>query len=214
MKKIFVGVLITVLSVQVAFAQEYETIVGAAVATEDLSTLVTAVTAAELVETLSSEGPFTVFAPLNSAFDKLPEGTLESVLAEPKGALTDILTYHVVAGDIRSTDLTNGNVKTLLGKDITVDLRNGVKINGANVVIADLVVGNGVVHVIDTVLLPPAETSMMKSQYVVRAGDTLSLIAKEMYGDMHAYGKIFDANRNILSDPNWIHVGQTLVIPE
>jgi uncharacterized surface protein with fasciclin (FAS1) repeats len=214
MKKIITGIFVFSLSMSIGattvLAQEYKTVIEAAVATEDLSTLVTAVVAAELAGTLSSEGPFTVFAPVNQAFANLPEGTLESLLADPKGALSNVLTYHVVAGDIRSTDLVNGNVSTVNGKNIVVNIDNGVKINNANVIIADIVVGNGVVHVIDSVLLPPTD---MTSTYTVISGDSLSAIALKYYGNLHAFNRIFDANRNILSNPNLIFVGQVLTIP-
>lgn len=202
-------------------AQSYDTIVDAAVATDDLSTLVTAVTAAELVDVLSSEGPFTVFAPVNAAFAALPDGTLDSLLADPSGALTDILTYHVVAGAVLSTDLVEGMVPTLNGANVAVSLDNGVQINDANVVIADIEVGNGVVHVIDSVLLPPqsapvamtAPATTSATTYTVRAGDSLSRIAGQFYGNIHAYGIIFEANRSIITNVNLIYPGQVLNIP-
>lgn len=133
-------------------------IVELAVGTEDLSTLVAAVKAADLVSTLSSEGPFTVFAPTNAAFEALPAGTLESLLKpENKDQLVAILTYHVVGAKVMSTDLKNGQkAKTVQGEEITVDLSNGVKISGANVTAADVKASNGVVHIIDKVILPPS----------------------------------------------------------
>jgi uncharacterized surface protein with fasciclin (FAS1) repeats len=116
---------------------------------------VTAVTAAELVETLKGEGPFTVFAPTNAAFEALPEGTLgELLLEENKDQLAAVLTYHVVAGAVLSTDLANGDVETVNGKSVTISVDDGVMVNDANVIIADIVTSNGVVHVIDAVLLP------------------------------------------------------------
>ena len=134
-------------------------IVTLAVGTESLSTLVAAVKAGGLVETLQGEGPFTVFAPTNEAFAALPEGTLENLLKpENKDQLVAILTYHVVSGNVKSTDLSDGMTATTVnGKDITVSLADGVKINGANVTAADIEASNGVVHVIDAVILPPAE---------------------------------------------------------
>lgn len=133
------------------------TVVEIAVGSPDHTTLVAAVTAAELVETLNGEGPFTIFAPTNAAFAALPEGTVESLLLEEnKGTLTGILTYHVVAGNVLSGDLADGQVvETLQGGTLTVSIENGtVKINGATVVAADLQGSNGVIHVIDGVLLP------------------------------------------------------------
>jgi uncharacterized surface protein with fasciclin (FAS1) repeats len=132
-------------------------IVETAVANGSFKTLVAAVTAAELVETLSGEGPFTVFAPLDDAFDALPAGTVES-LVEPanKEKLQGILTYHVVAGKVMSTDLSDGMVaKTVNGAEITIYLKDGkVLINDAEVVMADVDTDNGVIHVINKVLLP------------------------------------------------------------
>ncbi|MBS0011595.1 MAG: fasciclin domain-containing protein [Bacteroidales bacterium] len=133
-------------------------IVDLAVATDFLSTLVAAVKAADLVETLKSDGPFTVFAPTNDAFAALPEGTLESLLKpENKDQLIAILTYHVVAGKVKSTDLSDGmKAKTVQGSEITVGISSsGVKINDASVTAADIMASNGVVHVIDKVILPP-----------------------------------------------------------
>jgi len=134
-------------------------IVDLAIATESLSTLVTAVTAAELVEVLKGEGPFTVFAPTNDAFAALPNGVLENLL-DPANQLqlSNILKYHVVSGKVMSTDLSDGmTVATVYGPDITITTTEGVKVNGANVVAADIEASNGVVHVIDAVILPPAE---------------------------------------------------------
>lgn len=119
------------------------------------STLLAAATAAGLVETLSGEGPLTVFAPTDEAFAALPEGTVEGLL-EDIPALTSILTYHVVAGAVMSTDLSDGmTAATVNGADITVTIGEGVMINNANVVAADIEASNGVIHVIDAVILPP-----------------------------------------------------------
>lgn len=131
-------------------------IVALASETPDLSTLVTAVKAAGLVETLQGEGPFTVFAPTNDAFAKLPKGVLDALLLpKNKEALTSILTYHVVPGEVMAADVKDGKVKTVEGADITLSTKDGVTVNGAKVVQADVVASNGVVHVIDAVLLPP-----------------------------------------------------------
>lgn len=132
-------------------------IVQTAVANGSFKTLVAAVTAADLVATLSGPGPFTVFAPTDTAFSELPAGTVESLIApENKGKLTGILTYHVVAGKVMAGDLSDGmKAQTVNGSEITVTIADGkVKINGANVVLADVATSNGVIHVIDTVLLP------------------------------------------------------------
>lgn len=132
-------------------------IVDIAIGSPDHSTLVAAVTAAGLVETLKGAGPFTVFAPTNAAFAALPAGTVEGLLKpESKAALTKILTYHVVAGSVKAADLKDGQkVKTLQGEELTVSIKDGkVMINGANVTAADLTGTNGVVHVIDAVLMP------------------------------------------------------------
>ena len=132
-------------------------IVDVAIGSTDHTTLVAAVTAAGLVETLKGAGPFTVFAPTNAAFAALPAGTVDGLLKpESKDALTKILTYHVVAGAVKAADLKDGQkVKTLQGQELTVSIKDGkVTINGANVTAADLTGSNGVVHVIDAVLMP------------------------------------------------------------
>ena len=136
------------------------TVVDVIVNSPDHNTLEAAVLAAELAGTLSGDGPFTVFAPTDAAFDALPEGTLDALLMDPMGDLTDILLYHVLAGDVRSSDLTDGQMATTInGKDVTVTINNnGVFINDAQVTVADIVTDNGVVHVIDAVLLPPRIT--------------------------------------------------------
>ena len=141
------------------------TVVDIIVGSEVHTTLATAVTEANLVGALQGEGPFTVFAPTDAAFAALPEGTLTSLLEDPSGALTDILLYHVVQARALSGDLSNGQIiSTMLeGKDITVTLEEGrVFINEAEVVIANLEADNGVVHVIDAVLIPVVETSIIE----------------------------------------------------
>jgi len=132
-------------------------IVETAVANGSFTTLVAAVTAADLVETLNGEGPFTIFAPLDSAFAALPEGTVASlVLAENKAKLQGILTYHVVAGKVLSTDLSDGmEATTVNGGKITIHIHDGkVLVNDAEVVLADVETDNGVIHVINKVILP------------------------------------------------------------
>jgi uncharacterized surface protein with fasciclin (FAS1) repeats len=131
------------------------TIVDVAVA-NNFSTLVAAVTAADLVETLSGEGPFTVFAPTDEAFAALPAGVLDALLLpENKAVLAQILTYHVVAGKVMAADVTDGDVPTVEGNTIALSTAMGVTVNGANVVTADVEASNGVVHAIDAVILPP-----------------------------------------------------------
>jgi uncharacterized surface protein with fasciclin (FAS1) repeats len=132
-------------------------IIETAVNHGSFKTLVAAVTAAELVETLSGKGPFTVFAPLDEAFAALPAGTVESLI-EPanKAKLQGILTYHVVAGKVLSTDLTDGmKAKTVNGAEITIHLKDGkVLVNDAEVVTADVETDNGVIHIINKVIMP------------------------------------------------------------
>jgi len=137
-------------------AEEPGTIVDVAVATEGFTTLVAAVQAAGLVETLSGEGPFTVFAPTDEAFAALPEGVLDALLLpENVDVLVKILTYHVVPGTVLAADVTDGDVATVEGQTVTLDTMGGVTVNGANVVAADVLASNGVIHVIDAVILPP-----------------------------------------------------------
>jgi len=129
-------------------------IVDTAVAAGSFKTLVTAIQAAGLVDTLKSPGPFTVFAPTDAAFAKLPAGTVEALLKD-KAKLTQILTYPVVPGKILSSDIKTGDVKTVEGQTVSiVKSATGVTVNGAKVIGADVLATNGVIHVIDTVLIP------------------------------------------------------------
>jgi uncharacterized surface protein with fasciclin (FAS1) repeats len=156
---IIAGLLLALVAGNNAFAQKSD-IVTLAAGNEDLSTLVAAVKAAGLVETLQSDGPFTVFAPTNAAFEALPAGTVENLLKpENKDQLIAVLTYHVVAAKVMSTDLKNGQMAgTVQGSDVKVKIsKAGVMINDAKVVAADVDASNGVVHVIDKVLLPPSK---------------------------------------------------------
>ncbi|WP_224824948.1 fasciclin domain-containing protein [Cognatishimia sp. MH4019] len=132
-------------------------IVDTAAGAGSFETLLAAATAAELVDTLKGEGPFTVFAPTDEAFAALPEGTVESLLEpENKDQLTAILTYHVVPGKVMSTDLSNGmEAETLNGAAVTIMTEDGVTVQDASVVTADIEASNGVIHVIDSVILPP-----------------------------------------------------------
>ena len=129
-------------------------IVDTAVSAGSFTTLVAAVQAAGLVDTLKGAGPFTVFAPTDEAFAKLPEGTVEALLKDiPK--LTKILTYHVVSGKVLAADVVKlTSAKTVEGSEVTIDASNGVKINDSNVTTADVAADNGVIHIIDSVLLP------------------------------------------------------------
>ncbi|WP_373547427.1 fasciclin domain-containing protein [Chamaesiphon sp.] len=129
-------------------------IVDTAVSAGSFTTLVAAVKAAGLVETLKGAGPFTVFAPTDEAFAKLPAGTVEGLLKDlPK--LKQILTYHVVAGKVMAADVVKlTSAKTVEGSEVTIDATSGVKINNATVVTPDVAADNGVIHIIDTVLLP------------------------------------------------------------
>ncbi len=132
-------------------------IVETAVNHGSFKTLVAAVTAADLVGTLSSEGPFTVFAPLDDAFGELPEGTVDTLVKpENKDQLTSILTYHVLAGKVLSTDLSDGmKATTVNGEEVTVHLKEGkVFINDAQVVLADVETDNGVIHAVNKVIMP------------------------------------------------------------
>ena len=132
------------------------TIVDVAVGAGNFSTLVAAVTAADLVETLSGTGPFTVFAPTDEAFAALPAGVLDALLLpENKAVLAQILTYHVVSGTVMAADVTDGDVATVEGSNIKLSTASGVTVNGATVVAADVMASNGVIHAIDAVILPP-----------------------------------------------------------
>lgn len=136
-----------------AMAQDQD-IVDIAVGAGTFQTLVAAVTAAGLVDTLKGDGPFTVFAPTDEAFAALPEGTVEGLLNDIP-TLTAILTYHVVPGRVMSTDLSDGMMaETVNGQSVTIGTMNGVTVNGANVITADIEATNGVIHVIDAVILP------------------------------------------------------------
>jgi len=132
------------------------TIVDVAVGAGNFTTLVAAVTAADLVETLSGTGPFTVFAPTDEAFAALPAGVLDALLLpENKAVLAQILTYHVVSGAVMAADVTDGDVATVEGQNIKLSTASGVTVNGATVVAADVLASNGVIHAIDAVILPP-----------------------------------------------------------
>ena len=128
-------------------------IVDTAVAAGNFKTLTTALTAAGLVDTLKGPGPFTVFAPTDEAFAKIPKADLDKLLAN-KAKLKAVLTYHVVSGKVMSADIKPGKVKTVEGKNVKITTAGGVKVNNAKVVAADVAADNGVIHAIDTVLMP------------------------------------------------------------
>lgn len=153
---VMVAALMMVFSIPVFATAPTDDIVDIAVGNSDFSILVAALQKAELVETLQGEGPFTVFAPTNAAFEKLLGAldiSAEELLAQPD--LAKVLTYHVVSGKVMSTDLTDGmKAATVNGEELTIDLSSGVKINDASVTTADVEAANGVIHIIDTVLVP------------------------------------------------------------
>jgi len=130
-------------------------IVDTAVAAGNFSTLVTAVKAAELVDTLKSDGPFTVFAPNDAAFAKIPAADLNALIAD-KNALTKVLTYHVVAGQVMAADVVNlTSAKTVQGQELSIEVKDGkVYVDGAQVIATDIVTSNGVIHVLDSVVMP------------------------------------------------------------
>jgi uncharacterized surface protein with fasciclin (FAS1) repeats len=138
----------------VASDSQQKDIVDTAVAAGSFTTLVKALQAAGLVETLKGAGPFTVFAPTDEAFAKLPAGTLEGLLKD-KAKLASILTYHVVPGKVMASDVVKlDSAKTVQGQSVKIDAKDGVRINDAKVVKADIQTSNGVIHVIDSVILP------------------------------------------------------------
>jgi uncharacterized surface protein with fasciclin (FAS1) repeats len=141
-------------------------IVDTAVAAGSFETLVAAVQAAGLVDALKGEGPFTVFAPTDEAFAALPEGTLEALLAEPEGDLTSILLYHVIPGKVMAGDLSDELMaETLQGTSVEFTLgADGAVINDAMIVTTDIETSNGVIHVIDAVILPPMGSTEMDNK--------------------------------------------------
>jgi len=159
MKKLIASFIGLVALSSISFAGEKKDIVDTAVAAGSFKTLVAAVQAAGLVETLKGEGPFTVFAPTDEAFAKLPAGTVEELLKpENKQKLVDILTYHVVAGKVMAADVKTMEAKTVQGSSAAVKVADGkVTIDKANVVKTDIEATNGVIHVIDAVIMPAAK---------------------------------------------------------
>jgi uncharacterized surface protein with fasciclin (FAS1) repeats len=143
----------TFLALGFALSAQAKDIVDTAVAAGDFKTLATALGAAGLVDTLKGKGPFTVFAPTDEAFAKIPKADLDALLKD-KAKLTAVLTYHVVAGKVMAADVKAGKVKTVQGSDLTVATSGGVMVDKAKVVKTDIVADNGVIHVIDTVIMP------------------------------------------------------------
>ena len=136
-----------------AVAVQAKDIVDTAVAAGNFKTLATALTAAGLIDTLKGKGPFTVFAPTDEAFAKVPKADLDALLAD-KAKLTAVLTYHVVPGKVMAKDVKAGKVKTVQGSEITITTKGGVMVDKAHVTATDIVADNGVIHVIDSVLMP------------------------------------------------------------
>jgi uncharacterized surface protein with fasciclin (FAS1) repeats len=143
----------TFLALGFALSAQAKDIVDTAVAAGNFKTLATALGAAGLVDTLKGKGPFTVFAPTDEAFAKIPKADLDALLKD-KAKLTAVLTHHVVAGKVMAADVKAGKVKTVQGSDLTVATSGGVMVDKAKVVKTDIVADNGVIHVIDTVIMP------------------------------------------------------------
>jgi len=150
MKKTLIA---AVLTLGAAFSVQAKDIVDTAVAAGNFKTLATALTAAGLVDTLKGKGPFTVFAPTDAAFAKIPKADLDALLKD-KAKLTAVLTYHVVAGKVMAADVKAGKVKTVQGSELTVSTTGGVMVDKAKVTATDIVADNGVIHVIDSVIMP------------------------------------------------------------
>jgi uncharacterized surface protein with fasciclin (FAS1) repeats len=148
-KKLLAAAALTVTALSV----QAKDIVDTAVANGNFKTLATALQAAGLVETLKGKGPFTVFAPTDAAFAKIPKADLDALLKD-KAKLTAVLTYHVVPGKVMAKDVKAGKVKTVQGGELTLGTTGGVTVDGAKVIQADVVASNGVIHVIDSVVLP------------------------------------------------------------
>lgn len=147
------SIIAAVIAVGAVFSVQAKDIVDTAVAAGNFTTLATALKAAGLVDTLKGPGPFTVFAPTDAAFAKVPKADLDALLKD-KAKLTSVLTYHVVPGKVMAADVKSGMVKTVQGSSLTVSTSNGVMVDQANVTATDIVADNGVIHVIDSVIMP------------------------------------------------------------
>ena len=150
MKKALIA---SVLAAGLAFGAQAKDIVDTAVSAGSFKTLAAALTAAGLIDTLKGPGPFTVFAPTDAAFAKIPKADLDALLKD-KAKLTAVLTYHVVPGKVMAADVKAGNVKTVQGSNLAITTAGGVMVNNAKVVSTDIAADNGVIHVIDTVVIP------------------------------------------------------------
>ena len=150
MKKTLIALALTAAAVAPAWAAD---IVDTAIQAGSFKTLVTALTEAGLVQTLKGPGPFTVFAPTDAAFAKVPKAQLDALLKD-KAKLTAVLTYHVVPGKVMAADVKAGKVKTVQGSELTIATAGGVMVDNANVTKTDIVADNGVIHVIDSVIMP------------------------------------------------------------
>jgi len=150
MKKTLIALALTVGTATASFAAD---IVDTAVKAGNFKTLVAAVQAAGLVDTLKGPGPFTVFAPTDAAFAKIPKAQLDALLKD-KAALTKVLTYHVVQGKVMAANVKAGQVKTVQGSELTVSTTGGVMVDNAKVIATDVAADNGVIHAIDTVIMP------------------------------------------------------------
>ena len=150
MKKTLIA---SILVLGAAFSAQAKDIVDTAVGAGNFKTLATALGAAGLVDTLKGKGPFTVFAPTDAAFAKIPKADLDALLKD-KAKLTAVLTYHVVVGKVMAADVKAGKVKTVQGSELTVGTTGGVTVDGAKVTATDIVADNGVIHVIDSVIMP------------------------------------------------------------
>lgn len=161
--------------------ESQKNIVDTAIAAGDFKTLTEAVKAAGLVETLSGPGPFTVFAPTDEAFANVPKGVLDALMAN-KTLLTAVLTYHVVPGEVMSSDLKDGmSVKTVEGSDVKIAVGpEGVMVNNAKVIKPDIKASNGVIHVIDSVILPPAATKVVEAAGSLAVAEKVEEAAKKV----------------------------------
>ncbi len=148
-KTLFASIFVLCMSASVQAKDIVDTAVGAGT----FKTLATALTAAGLIDTLKGKGPFTVFAPTDAAFAKIPKADLDALLKD-KAKLTAVLTYHVVPGKVMAADVKAGNVKTVQGSEITITTMGGVMVDKAKVTATDIVADNGVIHVIDSVIMP------------------------------------------------------------
>ena len=146
------AIIVTALALAATAAQAKD-IVETAVAAGNFKTLAVALEKADLVKTLKGKGPFTVFAPTDAAFAKVPKADLDALLAD-KAKLAAVLTYHVVPGNVMAKDVKAGKVKSVQGSELTLTTANGVKVDNANVIKTDIVADNGVIHVIDSVVMP------------------------------------------------------------